>query len=547
MSYLQVSKRLLCFRSCRLRFSRIRKVKCDEGRPACVKCVSTGRVCEGYEVWGGGNTLDLVLQTSLTKKKLLGIISLENEDERGFAEWFRCKTSFKMQGAFGSPFWETLVMQASLEEPPIFHAMLALSSVHKRVCFGVGEAEWERDPDRLEQFTLRQYSKAINALLQPRSGCEGEAATRVALICCMLFICLEFLRGRYITANDHLQNGMKLLTALQAKREFGTTIDNWLVEAFTRMNLLAVQFGHGYRAPLTMRLADNRASHMITFGSVAQARSSLDSMYSEVIDLSQRCHQEASAQDAMKYVPGRDLVKLQERIKSDLDGWFITYKASRVNLQNQLGRVSKIGYELLFLFYAMAVIMADTCFRMDDEVAFDSHTNAFTSIINHSSKVLDAVQAVHSLDNPVFRSGSELFLFNADIGWTPPLFYTALHCRVRSIRHRAIELLRVFPSKEGIWDSTFAASVSQQIIQIEEGDCYPDVFTNKNSYAGSEPADMSLDTLVLPASRRVCDIHITLPDSPSAVSTLTCKRMKDNNICEVITRKYDPTTNEWFE
>ncbi|KAJ3492653.1 hypothetical protein NLG97_g5246 [Lecanicillium saksenae] len=28
---------------------RIRRVKCDEGRPACKKCISTGRTCDGYE------------------------------------------------------------------------------------------------------------------------------------------------------------------------------------------------------------------------------------------------------------------------------------------------------------------------------------------------------------------------------------------------------------------------------------------------------------------------------------------------------------------
>ncbi|KAK3385315.1 hypothetical protein B0H63DRAFT_181546 [Podospora didyma] len=32
-----------------------RKVKCDEGRPACVRCVSTGRACDGYGIWGGGS------------------------------------------------------------------------------------------------------------------------------------------------------------------------------------------------------------------------------------------------------------------------------------------------------------------------------------------------------------------------------------------------------------------------------------------------------------------------------------------------------------
>jgi hypothetical protein len=37
------------------KWNRIRKVKCDEGRPSCQKCVSTSRTCDGYGIWGGGD------------------------------------------------------------------------------------------------------------------------------------------------------------------------------------------------------------------------------------------------------------------------------------------------------------------------------------------------------------------------------------------------------------------------------------------------------------------------------------------------------------
>jgi hypothetical protein len=34
--------------------TRIRRVKCDQGRPSCHRCVSSGRICDGYGIWGGG-------------------------------------------------------------------------------------------------------------------------------------------------------------------------------------------------------------------------------------------------------------------------------------------------------------------------------------------------------------------------------------------------------------------------------------------------------------------------------------------------------------
>jgi hypothetical protein len=33
---------------CQLNFDRIRRLRCDEEKPACKRCTSTGRICDGY-------------------------------------------------------------------------------------------------------------------------------------------------------------------------------------------------------------------------------------------------------------------------------------------------------------------------------------------------------------------------------------------------------------------------------------------------------------------------------------------------------------------
>ena len=53
-------------------------------------------------------------------------------------------------------------MRASLHEPSVFHAMLALSSLHKKVSIGTLVPGPETDPDRLDLFSLRHYTKAIH-------------------------------------------------------------------------------------------------------------------------------------------------------------------------------------------------------------------------------------------------------------------------------------------------------------------------------------------------------------------------------------------------
>ncbi|RYP45871.1 hypothetical protein DL768_007828 [Monosporascus sp. mg162] len=492
------------------------------------------------------------LQISPTKPLLLGTITPKSQDEHSYLEWFRCRTAVKFQGAFGSPFWDALVIRASLEEPSIFHAMLALSSAHKRICIGVAEVESERSPDRLEQFTLREYSKAINHLLEPHFAQKDKASIRVALVACMLFICLEFMRGRYRTGNNHLQSGIKLLAGLQhdpergdgrcniLAREFNREpIDDWLIEAFTRMNLLAAQFNQGYWMPPSPHISNYQPPPM-TFESVTQARNMLDGMFKDVFHLMRCCRRESLFEVPGDSRSGQGLLDVQRRIKSDLEVWFNTYKASRVNFQVQLDAVSKIGYQLLLLYYIMASILADTCLRPEDEMAFDSHCHGFVSMITHSVSILEAVRAVHDLNDPVFsRSSSELSLFTADIGWTPPLYFTALHCRIHPIRRRTIQLLRALPSREGIWDSIFAAFVAEEVMRIEEGDYYNDVPVDNYGPFDSQPHDHALSLPTLPASRRVYDVQVILPDSPSEKTVLTCKRNKSDGGYEVITKEYN--------
>ncbi|RYP67739.1 hypothetical protein DL771_007072 [Monosporascus sp. 5C6A] len=430
--------------------------------------------------------------------------------------------------------------------------MLALSSVHKRTCTGVGDVGSEMSPDRLEQFTLRQYSKAINHLLEPNFAQKDKASIRIALVACMLFICLEFMRGRYRTGNNHLQSGIKLLAGLQDGSERGggrcnilaresnrEPIDEWLIEAFTSMNLLAAQFNQGYWMPPSPHISNYQPLSM-TFESVTQARNMLDGMFKDIFHLMGCYRRESLFEVPAGSCSGQGLLDVQRRIKSNLEVWFNAYKASRVKFQVQLDPVSKIGYQLLLLYHIMASILADTCLRPDDEMAFDRHCHGFVSMITHSVDMLEAVRAVHDSNDPVFsRSGSELSLFTADIGWTPPLYFTALHCRIHHIRRRAIKLLRALPSREGIWDSIFAAFVAEEVMRIEEGDYYTDAPVVDHAPFYDQPHDHALSLPTLPAMRRVYDVQVVLPDSPSERTVLSCKRNKSDGGYEVITKEYD--------
>src|SRR2546430_7255487 len=51
--------------------------------------------------------------------------------ERQYFEFFRSRTAAEMCGQFESNFWDSLVLQIGHSEPAVYHAAIALSSMHR--------------------------------------------------------------------------------------------------------------------------------------------------------------------------------------------------------------------------------------------------------------------------------------------------------------------------------------------------------------------------------------------------------------------------------
>ncbi|KAK5654481.1 hypothetical protein OQA88_7109 [Cercophora sp. LCS_1] len=190
-------------------------------------------------------------------------------------------------------------------------------------------------------------------------------------------------------------------------------------------------------------------------------------------------------------------------LKFQLTAWRGAYQ-NTTKLSNNL---ANLGYQLLLLHYTMATILCATCLAPDDEMAYDQHHESFVSILSQATDFLQSVHKIHSSTDPVFGNGADKSSFAADVGWIAPLYFTALHCRYHDIRSRAIAFLRVVPSREGAWDSMFAAAVAEEVLRIEEGD-------NTELWGGT----------IVPRERRVLDVRITLPDGLDEEAVFTCRR-----------------------
>jgi hypothetical protein len=114
----------------------------------------------------------------------VGIAGTEKE-LRAF-HFFRTRTIPELCGLFESPFWSRMVLQAVHHEPAVRHAAIALGSFHEMF-------ENEVFPDRekeLDSFALRHYLQAVASIVKSLEG-KGKHGADVALMTCLLFICVE--------------------------------------------------------------------------------------------------------------------------------------------------------------------------------------------------------------------------------------------------------------------------------------------------------------------------------------------------------------------
>lgn len=465
-------------------------------------------------------------------------------EQAGF-DWFRNRAAVKLCGVFGSRFWDTLVLQACMTTPAVLHALLALSSAHKAEMTGGSRAEREQH----ERFTLEHYNKAI-VCLRPhftQTDRDGESA-RVVLITCVVFVCLELLRGRYVEGQTHLHSGLNLLSQLQAKLHTPGTqgvlvmghpqesvSDGYLLEAFSRLYTQSSLFGQvpgACRKPYAIATVIPDSTIQAPpplFSSMNQARQHLDGLFNTIHCLTVRCPQKNVVRDAPKA-----LLDTQSRIQTCLRLWRQAYKVSRLTLISQLNLRDALSYPLLTVYHTMAVVMATTCLTPDESM-FDSFEAAFASVVSTCEEILRAAVQVIVADTAAGYC-SEGFSFTADIGLIAPLYYSALKCRVPSIRRRAIKLLETATHKESIWNGAIAAQVAREVIKIEEQGPWSDpscVDISPDSFC-HDTGDAQLAGLRVPEWHRVHEVVLNLPDGLPGKGFLTCERRRKNGECELL-------------
>lgn len=454
----------------------MRKVKCDEGKPSCQRCIKTGRRCDGYTV-ASGSSLSRTVGASRSPRTLPELDS--PEALRAF-DFYRSRSIALLGGIAGGPgvtrgagfdaaeLWGGPVIQLAISQPAVRHALLALSSLHERVSMprsvralhgGGGTA-----------FAYAEYGKAITAVRSWGTATAEPAV--VPLLVCILFICIEFLGSYEDAALVHILQGRQILSRLNPDDPSPAMdlVRRVLAPMYARLSLTSFTFGmRPERIPegfthIRPGAGGRQAEVPLVFETLKEARDSMFWLVDEGLRLS-TSGKPAVFNPATDPEEMRMLVDWQEWLLGQLRRWDAAFTVLKTTLPMDMNggvgeRTTRALQDLLLMYYHTSVVWASTALT-PHEAAYDNYTPSFSAIVSHASSVIAASSSA--------QDSSVAFTFESEI--IPPVFWAATKCRHPLLRRAALRLLgraEVKHRREGLWRANVSYAVAKKVTEIEE-------------------------------------------------------------------------------
>jgi hypothetical protein len=483
---------------------RIRRVKCDEGKPICQKCIDFGVGCDGYDALASPvksvkiptevvNYRPLLPRRGDYSKVLISqplhSLHFRNEEEQRYFQIFQNDTGPELSGGFNSSLWNQIILQACHEEPFVRDAIIAIAALNKSIGptpVATDDGSFQDLACRHYEFALQQYGKALRVM---RATITSDEHLRKALIACLLIFCFEGFQGNQDAAIKHVQSGYKLLQdrkgMIAASQEpvtpMSAVIEEDIIRTFERLDLqvmtvldsrplelhmLAKNEGNEWVEQMPAVFRDLEEAHM--YWEIVMRRSA-HFIYSAAIPCREPdkniqrgnerklgVHLGCVIHISFPPDPASDMLRREHaRYASEVMRWQSAFKLLRYCSYG----LQKMAASLLQI-HAQAVQIVLDSLIMTEECSFDKYLPQYREMIF-------LAKAYYKTSS---KSPQEHTVFSVDFGVLPAIYTVIKHCRHPAIRREAIALLRSSPRREGIWQSSLVAEIGEWMMTLEEED-----------------------------------------------------------------------------
>ncbi|KAK1145536.1 hypothetical protein N8T08_004094 [Aspergillus melleus] len=478
---------------------RVRKVKCDEEKPCCRRCISTGRKCDGYE-----NSKPAIGSPMQGAPSTWSLLPGDTQEKSNF-NYFYSVAIADLSGCFDTGFWSGQMLRVSHSYPALWHAMTALACIHREyLTKGSPAAPKPKDPARI-QFALKQCNQAIRSLRDLLSGlCPTLLDQLVVLTTCILFTCMSSLQGQQVQAFVHINNGIKLLhqwnldsLGRTKSPELNNAVDMLLV-MFARLDSQVRPYLASHQALLAWTDAEiDRPRVYQPFESLLEAELCLEMIYNGTMRL-------VLDKEYGSPEPRAEIIEKKRTFLQQFAEWDQRVSAL---LADDLCPVKDLDGLFIRRKFGGVFLAADAT---KGELAHDDLLYQFMELLNMSDRILKRSGTAPSRSTfPSFRLATSV---------VEPLYWVAIKCREPTVRREAVRLLQQFPRREGICETLVAVRAMNKVIELEEERCP----TARNS---PEKIDVCTDgrwvcakhrivssEFILVGEKQVCVVFKTLDD-----------------------------------
>ncbi|CEL06041.1 hypothetical protein ASPCAL07152 [Aspergillus calidoustus] len=445
------------------RTCRARHLKCDETPVACRNCSSTGRRCDGYDAQRLPPKLKAALKQPenqyLSPSSLgTGLDWAMTSDERRCLSYFQFHTVPTLLEFFDSALWQKLVLEMSRSEPPVYHAIVALSAIHQNSEEN-GMPLATPAPSAVNpwhQFAEDQLARSIKLINQRRTS-QDPRLREVILVCCLLFVLADLLRGFYENAFLHLQSGLRILRDLQLTGPVAnptsrqSLVEQCIVAAFAHLDILAAHYDRVF--PI-LRAHGQHIAHPpaapTPFHTLPEARIAFDSLLSAAYEFSAPCMGMTEEQVVASYSV---LQAQQHEVWWQMNQFTHSFRPFYTTTYHKLSPKEQRGADIINLNLISLPVCLQTCLLGKNYAAMAHYTSELETVCRLTEEIMSKFPERPS--------------FTLEAGVLPPLYLSAILCVEYGVRWRAIELLRSWPHREGPFDSNWLASLAEEALRLD--------------------------------------------------------------------------------
>lgn len=469
---------------------RKRKVKCDETRPSCSRCTTTGRKCDGYPQVGGqaayswGELLSVREPVAIVKRRVPSSFCHLDDMEIRALDFFRLQAAPVLSKHSSKTFWSCFVSQVGQQEPAVRHALACISCLFE----DLDDRSSSILKSSRDRFAITQYNMALSHITSPK------ADKAIVLMVCLLFICIETMRKNKQMAIQHCSHGINICN------ETSVGLSGWAKEElrpiFLRLATMPYYFGvevGDFPEPVGLKMSPRDSEPLEDVSS--HTSTAWGSFVNRTVRL---------VQNGLNYRHGAlrhclvpdSLFEEQRQVIRELATWRQHYKA--ISKEPQTADFD-IEAQIYGQMESIIGYIWAACCLASDLMMYDDHVADFEEIIRLSEQLLE-LRAQDAKPRP-------RFIF--EMGFMPFLYFVIVSCRRLDLRLAALQhILLVACDRENLFDTKVLYAVGLRMVEIEHGiQLDPSWPEYPDSYAAPMPPDEVRIRIA-----NITDETVTMPD-----------------------------------